>query len=262
MLDPDIEVRTYFARDKNALVARGDFSELFAAWYLHRMDHHLSFASELEDIGRAALASITLHCASRPWKETCAWTVQFAHPRVNIFVSGDNNTGTVIANLLTENLKPIEKGIFYSDVVANLKSPRRSVVDFKTKSFLEAVETFYTNSEQRMARFFWHGEEDLVMISAQPDCDLGWLQSLDSSSIERLDQDVELSLLEKRQFRFDCGCNHDRISNFILPIFKSQADELFCGDETISVACPRCGAKHILSRESLEAKIEKSEHPR
>jgi len=134
MLDPDIEVRTYFARDKNALVARGDFSELFAAWYLHRMDHHLSFASELEDIGRAALASITLHCASRPWKETCAWTVQFAHPRVNIFASGDNNTGTVIANLLTENLKPIEKGIFYSDVVENLKSPRRSVVDFKTDS--------------------------------------------------------------------------------------------------------------------------------
>jgi molecular chaperone Hsp33 len=226
------------------------------------MDHHLSFASELEDIGRAALASITLHCASRPWKETSAWTVQFAHPRVNVFASGDNNTGTIVANLLTENLKPIDKGIFYSDVVENLKSPRRSVVDFKTDSFLKAVEIFYANSEQRPVRFFWHGEEDLVMISAQPDCDLEWLHSLDSAAIQRLDQDVELSLLERRQFRFECGCNHDRISNFILPIFKSQADELFCGDQTISVACPRCGAKHILSRESLEAKIENSDQSR
>jgi len=262
MLDPDIEVRTYFARHKNALVARGDFSEIFAAWYLHRMDHHLSVASDVEDIGREALATITLHCASRPWKESSAWTVQFPHPRVNVFAAGDNNTGTVVANLLTENLKPIEKGIFYSDVVENLKSPRRSVVDFKTDSFLRAVEIFYTNSEQRPVRFFWHGDEDLVMVAAQPDCDLEWLHSLDSASIQRLDQDVELSLLEKRKFRFECGCNHDRMANFILPVFKSQANELFCGDQTISVDCPRCGAKHILSRESLEAKVEKSDPAR
>jgi molecular chaperone Hsp33 len=37
-IDPGIEVRTYFARGRNALVARAEFSELYAALYLHRLD--------------------------------------------------------------------------------------------------------------------------------------------------------------------------------------------------------------------------------
>jgi molecular chaperone Hsp33 len=253
MNDPDIEVRTYFARERNALVARGDFSEIFASWYLHRMDHGIEIPSAFEDIGREALAALTLHCAGRPWKESCAWTVQFPDPRVNIFAAGDNNTGTVVANLFTDGLKNIERGVFYSDVVEDQRAPRRSVVDFQAKSFLQAVEIFYSQSEQRPVRFFWHGDEDLVMVAAQPDCDIEWLQSLDEDAIRRMDTEVELSLLEKRQFRFECGCNQKRMMDFILPVFKKQADDLFCGDQTISVVCPRCGAKHILTREALEA---------
>jgi molecular chaperone Hsp33 len=252
--DPDIEVRTYFARGRNALVARGDFSELFAAWYLHRMDHGIEIPAAMEDCGREALAALTLHCASRPWKETCAWTVKFPNPRVNIFVAGDNNTGTVVANLQTDGLQTVEKGMFYADVVEDAKPPRRSVVDFHEVSFLRAVEVFYSQSEQRAVRFFWHGEEDLVMVAAQPDCDEEWLAGLSEKSIRNLDRDVELSLLEKRKFTFRCGCNQDRMLDFMLPVFKRQAAELFHGDPTITVVCPRCGARHVLARESLEAR--------
>ena len=252
--DPDIEVRTYFARGRNALVARGDFSELFAAWYLHRMDYGIEIPAAMEDSAREALAALTLHCASRPWKETCAWTVKFPNPRVNIFVAGDNNTGTVVANLQTDGLQPVEKGMFYADVVEDSKPPRRSVVDFHEVSFLRAVEVFYSQSEQRAVRFFWHAEEDLVMVAAQPDCDEEWLAGLDEKSIRNLDRDVELSLLEKRKFTFRCGCNQDRMLDFMLPVFKRQAAELFHGDPTITVVCPRCGARHVLARESLEAR--------
>lgn len=252
--EPDIEVRTYFARGRNALVARGDFSGLFAAWYLHRMDCGIEVPAAMEDAGREALASLTLHCAGRPWKETCAWTVKFPEPRVNIFVAGDNTTGTVVANLQTDKLQAVEKGMFYADVVEDAKPLRRSVVDFNESSFLRAVEIFYSQSEQRPVRFFWHNEEDLVMIAAQPDCDLEWLSGLDEKSIRTLDRDVELSLLEKRHFTFRCGCNQDRMLDFMLPVFKRQAEELFHGDPAITVVCPRCGARHVLTRESLEAR--------
>ena len=254
IIDPDIEVRTYFARGRNALVARGDFSELFAAWYLHRMDHEIVIPAAMEDAGREALAALTLHCAGRPWKEACAWTVKFPDPRVNIFAAGDNNTGTVVANLQIDGLEPVEKGMFYADVVEDMKPLRRSVVDFQQSSFLRAVEVFYSQSEQRAVRFFWHGDEDLVMVAAQPDCDEEWLAGLDEHSIRSLDRDVELSLLEKRQYSFRCGCNQDRMLDLMLPIFKRQADELFHGDPSITVVCPRCGARHFLARESLEAR--------
>ena len=91
------------------------------------------------------------------------------------------------------------------------------------------------------------------MVSAQPDCDLGWLAGLDDEAIRRLDRDVDLSLLEKRSFNFQCGCNHARMLEFMLPVFRSQGDGLFLGDPSVTVVCPRCGARHVITREALEA---------
>ena len=95
------------------------------------------------------------------------------------------------------------------------------------------------------------------MVAAQPDCDLEWLRSLTTESIRTLDEAVELSLLEKRQFTFSCGCNQDRMLDFIAPVFKRESDGLFDGDASLTVTCPRCGARHILTREALEAHISK-----
>ena len=249
----DVEVLTYFARHRNALVARGSFSELFSAWYLHRMDCGIQLPPECDNNGRDALAALTLHCAGRPWKETCAWTVHFREPRMNIFAAGDNATGTVVANVFTENIRDIETGLFYSDVIEEGCPPRRSVTEFEGSDFLKAAEQFYAKSEQRPARFFWHGDEDLVMVAAQPDCDLAWLGSLDTAAIVTLDSDVELALLEKRLYRFECGCTQDRMLDFLRPVFRKQGDELFAGEETIRIHCPRCGARHVITREALEA---------
>jgi molecular chaperone Hsp33 len=254
MNESDIEVRTYFARGKNALVARADFSELYASWYLHRLDFGIQLPAEVEDIGRDALAAVTLHCASRPWREACAWTIKFPIPRANIFAAGDNNAGTVVARVVTEDTSPIEKGMFYSDVVEDLNPPRRSAVDFKAGSVFEAVEIFYERSEQRPVRFFRHDEEDIVMVAAQPDCDLEWLHALTTEGVRTLDQTVELSLLEKRPFTFSCGCNQERMLDFIAPVFNRESDGLFGGDASLTVTCPRCGARHVLTREALEAR--------
>jgi len=254
-MNEDIEVRTYFARGRNALVARASFSELYAAWYLHRMDCGLQLPPELDALGRDALAAITLHCASRPWKETCAWTVHFPSPRINVFAAGDNAAGTVVANVFDENLRAIEQGMFHADVIDDGRPARRSVVAFDAGGVLQAAEQFYKKSEQRPARFFRHGDEDLVMVSAQPDCALEWLEALDEAAIRRLDADVELSLLESRSFRFQCGCTQERMLDFLVPIFLRQGDELFGGEETLRFHCPRCGARHVITREALEARI-------
>lgn len=254
MTDHDIEVRTYFARGRNALVARGSFSEMFAAWYLHRMDCGLVLPSGCDALGRDALAAITLHCASRPHGETCAWTVHFPHPRVNVFAAGDNPTGGIVANVFNENIRPVGKGIFYSDVVEAGHPVRRSVAEFDGADFLGAAAQFYERSEQRAARFFRLPDEDFVLVSAQPDCDIAWLRGLDDPSAARMDSEVELSLLETRRFRFACGCTHERMVDFLAPIFRRQGDELFGGEATVRIHCPRCGERHVITREALEAR--------
>jgi molecular chaperone Hsp33 len=253
--DPDIEVRTYFARGRNALIARADFSELYASLYLHQMDIGQKAEGQLDQLLRDTLAALTLHCASRPWKESVAWTINFQDPLANVFVSGDNQRGTVIGNIFTENVKETNQNLFYSDVVADGQPSRRSVIEFTGNNFFEVLTKFYQESEQRPARIFRHSEEDLVLVAAQPDCDLEWLEKLDEQSIQRLDQEVELSLLETRRYRFECGCNQDRMLTILAPLMRRQPEELFGGEETIRVRCPRCGAKYTITREALEARV-------
>lgn len=254
--DPGIEVCTYFARGRNALIARAEFSELYASLYLHQMDAGIRLAAAEDQMAKDALAAITLHCASRPRKETVAWTVNFQAPLVNVFVSGDNKLGTVVGNVFTENVKESGRNLFYADIVADDQPPRRSAVEFSGGDFFRAVETFYQRSEQRPARFFRYDEEDLVLIAAQPDCDISWLEGLDEASVRRLDKDIELGLLEKRRYRFECGCNQDRMLALLAPVLRRQGEELFGGEETIRIQCPRCGARHAITRESLEAHLE------
>lgn len=258
--DPGIEVRTYFARGRNALVARAEFSELYASLYLHQMDSGLRLEGPFDQLIRDALAAITLHCASRPRKETVAWTVNFQSPLANVFVAGDNHLGTVVGNVFTENVKQSAKNLFYADVVPDGQPARRSVVEFAATDFLAATELFYRQSEQRPARLFRNDEEDLVLIAAQPDCDLAWLESLTTDAVQRLDQDVELSLLEQRRYRFECGCNQDRMLSMLVPVMRTEPEALFEGEETIRIHCPRCGARHTITRESLEARLA-SENP-
>ena len=251
--DPGIEVRTYFARGRNALVARAEFSELYAALYLHRMDCGSPIEENSDQLLRDALAAVTLHSASRPWKEIVAWTVNFQTPLANVFVSGNNRLGTVVGNVFTENVKTAPQSVFYADIISESLPPRRSVVEFSEQDFLSAVEAFYLQSEQRSTRFFRFDEEDLVMVTAQPDADLLWMRSLDESAIRRLDKDVELGLLEKRRYRFECGCDQSQMLAMLAPVMRKQPDDLFQGEEIIRIHCPRCGARHIITRESLEA---------
>ncbi|GAT32039.1 molecular chaperone Hsp33 [Terrimicrobium sacchariphilum] len=253
--DRGIEVRTYFARVRNALVARADFGELYASLYLHQMDAGIRLEPVMDDLLREALAAVTLHCASRPWKETVAWTVNFQHPLANVFVSGDNRLGTVVGNIFTENVRETDKNLFYADVVTEDQPQRRSVVEFEGGSFFRAMEKFYEQSEQRVVRIFPYDEEEFVLIAAQPDCDIEWLKGLDAEAVKTLDKDVELRLLEQRYYRFACGCNQDRMLAMLAPVMRHQPEDLFQGEETIRVSCPRCGARHTITRESLEARI-------
>jgi molecular chaperone Hsp33 len=257
--DPGIEVRTYFAGGRNALVARAEFSELYAALYLHRLSCGTGLEASIDQLLRDALTAVTLHSASRPWKETVAWTVNFQTPLANVFVSGNNRLGTVVGNVFTENVKTATNSLFYADIVAEDAPPRRSVVSFFGEEFFPAVESLYLKSEQRLARFFRYEEEDFVMVSAQPDADLEWLRSLDEQAIRRLDKDVELGLLEKRRYRFECGCNQDQMLAMLATVTRKQPDDVFQGGEVVRIHCPRCGARHTITRESLEAYLSRLE---
>src|SRR3954469_13528161 len=255
---PGLEVRTYFVRGRNAMVARGDFGELYVDYYLHQGQHGYQHLPAHDEMLKEALAALTLHCASQPRQEIVAWTIHFQEPLLNLFVTGNNRLGTVAGQLFTENVKDKGHNLFLSDVVRDDDAPRRSAVVFEGTDLFRAVEHLYAQSEQRPARYFQLGPEDFVMLSAQPGCDTDWLAQLDDDAVRTLDERETLSLLEQRVYHWECGCSHERMLAILAPIMQSDPEGLFGGEAVIRMSCPRCGARHTITREALEAFLSSS----
>ena len=81
-----------------------------------------------------------------------------------------------------------------------------------------------TGANGRLGRYFQHGPEDFVFVSAQPQCDLAWLEQLDDAAILTLDQTEQLSLLERRSYRWECGCTQARMFAVLASVMKTDPD--------------------------------------
>lgn len=255
-VDEGLEVRAFFVRERNALAARANFGDLFVDYYLHLARCGLRHEPRHDQMLKDALAAVTLHCASRPHAETIAWTFHFRDPLLNLFATGSNPTGGITGHLFTEDVKETPQSLLYSDVVRGTEPPRRSVVAFEGADVFRAVEQLYAQSEQRPARYFHTGPEELVFITAQPDCDLEWLAALDEEAVAVLEKNETLTLLETRRCRWACGCSHRRILEMLAPMHRADSEALFTGEESLRIVCPRCGERHVVTREALEAEVQ------
>ncbi len=251
--DAGLEIRTYFVRSRNAMFARADVSDLYVDYYLHLAANGLKPAPEHDAMFKRALAGFGLHAASRPRNELTAWTMNFQAPPVNLFLTGDNDLGTAAGRIFAENVRELPENVFYSDVVRGREPKRRSAVNFTGADPLAAVEKFYAQSEQRVARYFQTGEEEFALVTEHPDCDLGWLRALTTEQVREFDKTESLGLLETRVVRWHCGCNQQRMLEVLAPAMRSDAAGLFAGDEKIEIRCPRCAARYAVTREAMEA---------
>ena len=248
------EVTVDFVRHRNALLARADFGPLFTDYYLHLADNKLRYTPEQDGLFRTALAAFTLHCASRPLNEHLAWTMNFQQPRLNLFLTGDNEDCTVTGRIFTENVREADANVFFSDIMARRGvEPRRSAVNFSGGGVRAAVEGYYARSEQRPARLLELGGDDYALLLAHPDCDLAWFSALDAESVRNLGPAETLARIQTRNYGWHCGCTQQKILGAIAPAFRADPAGLFGDGETIRVECPRCAAVHTLTREAMEA---------
>ena len=247
------EVRSLFVRKRNALTVRAHFEPLYVDFYLHLMQHSITLQPQHDQMLKDALAAMTLHLASRPWNEVSAWTIHFDNPLLNIFVSGDSNTAGVTGRVFTEDVRNTGQNLFVAQTSVYPEPPRKSIVEFQpSDDIFNIVEQFYAQSEQRPAKIFRYAEEDIVLVSAQPHCDMEWFDSLTEDKIRTLDQDEELSLLETRYYKYDCGCTLERVLPALSPFGQKDIDEIFSERSQLKVTCPRCAAIFMVTRKDIE----------
>lgn len=253
LADAGLEVNTHFVRSRNVLMAQADLGDLFVDYYLHLSQQEMHPAQPVDAMFKRALAAFVLHCASRPRNELTAWTINFQQPLVNVFLAGDNETGAIAGRTFEDNVKELPENLFYADTVRVGQPVRRSTVSFGGSDPIAAAEKFYTQSEQRTARYFQLAEEEYAMVTEHPDCDAGWLRALTVERVRELAEKETLVPLERRVYRWHCGCNQERMLEVLAPAMRQDPEGLFGEEEKIEIRCPRCGARYAITRETLEA---------
>lgn len=250
-----LEVISSFVRYRNALLAQADLGFIFVDYYLHLADNNLRPDPVHDRIFKEALGAFVLHCASRPRNEIIAWTINFQEPLLNMFLVADNDEGTVAGRIFTEHVKQGEHNLFFAEVVHGKQPLRRSAVNFEGSNPFKAVERFYDQSEQRPARYFQINGEEFGMLTAHPDYDREWFRKIDTDGVARLRDEETVTFLEKRHYRWHCGCNQQRILEVLSSPMRENPEELFGGEESIRVECPRCAGRYTITREAMEAYV-------
>lgn len=243
-------IQSTFIRRRNVLMLKGHFPALYTDYYLHLMQHGLKYRPDLDEVLKEMMAMLTLHLVARPWAETIAWTVNLRAPRVNFFATGSSLSEQMTGRCFTENVREPDRSLLYSQTTVPDHEPRLSTIEVEGTDAVEWIEQLYRHSEQRPCRAFRLPDETYALLAAQPDFDQEWLENLDLEEVTHLDQTEETKLLETRRFRFHCGCTLDRILP-ALGAWRDQPEELFQGQEQVTIQCPRCGANYAVTRDMI-----------
>lgn len=246
-----VEARSFYVRERNVLLARAKFGPLYMDYYLHLMQHGIRHDDAMDVMLKEALAAMTLHLCSRPLDEVCAWTVNIAHPLMNLFVTGGSRPGRVTGRIFTDDVKQGPANLFISQTTRPNHPARQSMIEFRGTDVLRAAEDFYNQSEQRLTRVFRLDDEEFAMFTAEPDCDLDWLRELRPSHVPSLEEKEHIVPLETRGYVFECGCSIDRLYPLLTRLSPEDLDAVF-EDGFATVTCPRCGAIFKTPRDHFE----------
>ena len=252
--DGVVEIACDFVRARSVLLTHGDLRPLFERWHRHHDENRLELDPEHARLFEEALAAFTLHLAGQSRNRHVTWTVNIGKPAVNLFLVGDTASGSVAGRVYTENVATFYSGQFYQESIVAGKGPFRSHAVFEGRDFFAAVEEYYAMSEQRPARLFDLGECRFAMAHAHPDYDEGWFTGLTGADAAGIAAKEELGRIETRRFGWHCGCEDpSRIPGVLLPSYRKDPDGLFGGADQLEILCPRCAARHVVTRGRMAA---------
>lgn len=245
-------IESIFIRNRNTLMVRANFTDIFTDHYLHLSDHKLKYPADLDHKLKELLVALTLHAVARPWAEVHAWTVNLRAPRVNFFATASSTHQNVVGRLFTKDVREPPQNILYTQVTEKSFETRQSSVALETEQPFEWLQHLYDQSEQRPGKIIELPDENYVLLAAQPDFDEEWFEGLTTEKVAAFAETEDLSPLENRHFHFHCGCNLARIMP-ALAVWQNKLEELFQGAPEINVQCPRCGATHVVTPADFES---------
>jgi molecular chaperone Hsp33 len=244
-------VQRFFDEEHDAVLARGHFGGLFAAYLDHarRWEHEPDGFAEV--LMRQGLGAAVLSLANRPPDESVGWTINIHRPPTNLFLTGDTKARTVTGRVFTKNVRPAESSRMFVQTSRLGGQVHQSSVALDGLDVLEMFEQYYRRSVQTATRLFETDALTFVMLLALPAADHEWFQRLTREEAAALIAD-HLRPLDELVFRFQCGCNQERMREIVQRLYQSERAALFQGDAGVEVLCPRCGRRWWVEAKDVE----------
>ncbi len=241
-------VERFMLRSRELLIARASFTPLFEDY----LEHSRRWVGEptglVLRLMLQGLAAAGLYITFRALDENTAWTINFAEPPLNAFITADARTGRVVGRYFLENVATVDHNRIFVQSVRNMGKPQLSSIVVKGFDMLAIFEQYFDQSEQWPARFFSFDNDTFVMLSALPDIDVEWIKGVTPSEAVVLCTDPELLALDERVVAFGCQCDAQRVHRIVRGLFAGREEELFKGEPRVEVRCPRCGRAYGMTR--------------
>jgi molecular chaperone Hsp33 len=249
-----VSIRRSHHRERNVLVATGDFSRIFEAWreHVHRWELPVDGLGEV--MMHQGLAGAALQLAFRVPEESTAWTLNLSRPAANLFVTGGGIHQNLTGRYFSEGVQETGFNRLFVQRAHPQKELQRSVLRVRGIDVLDIFEQFFHDSEQTAARLLELDPTTYAMVLALPGADPDWIAGLDPAALR--DLDAQATGLDVREFEFHCGCDPDRVAGTLARMFADQADEFFRGEPVVEALCPRCGARHLLDRKTFDLLVD------
>jgi molecular chaperone Hsp33 len=245
-------VHRFLDEEHDAVLARGHFGGLFAAYLDHarRWEHEPDGFAEV--LMRQGLGAAVLSLANRPSDEFVGWTINIHRPPTNLFLTGDTKTRTVTGRVFTKNVRPTESSRMFVQTSRFGGNVNQSSVALEGLDVLEMFEQYYHRSVQTAARLFEIDALTFVMLLALPAADREWFEQLTREEAAAQVAGNHLRPLDELLFRFQCGCNQERMREIVQGLYQSEREALFQGDPGVEVLCPRCGRRWWVEAKDVE----------
>ena len=254
-------VRSKYVPGKEALIVHVDMSAYLIDYYLHRKKVAPLTSPEQDERLKDLLACLAIHLTTRSAAQAHAWTLHtFAEPPYSLFGTGavtavhENREadGYLVGNVLRDYISHTDVNSLHTQFTDKDGNSFKSYVQTELTDVDRIVEYFYSQSEQQPLRIHLSRTSDQAIgMAALPDFEPEWFGS---ARLEDFLNDP--SIVQDPMFlwrlEFRCDCSPQKLIPFFRAISKESVADLYGNDDSITIACPRCGEQFSILRTDLD----------
>lgn len=235
---------------RNVILSEGHFGSLLEAYANHARIWQTDSDGLIDVMMRQGLAALTLHLANRPRDTSVGLTLNLKRPPLNLFLTGEAGERTVTGRAFVDGVRVAESSRLFMQARRPLHEPTQSTIEVEgfKNCWKSSSSTTPGPSSTRPASSNWARMPtswSWPFRGSMPPGYAPWTRTVPGRC------STTPAPLEDRTFRFECGCNPQKMIAALRSLFEGRPEELFQGESQVEASCPRCGRRWWIQAEGF-----------